>query len=316
MMDWSSTAVLFPGQGSQEVGMGKDFADTFPIARQTFDEADSILGYSLSTLCFEGPAEELNLTRYTQPALYVSSIAMLRVLQEKVGKSWQPMCAAGHSLGELTALTAAGSLAFADGVRLVHQRAEAMQQAGNSAPGGMVAVLGMDHDALKTLCSAVSSEVGEPLVIANDNCPGQIVISGHESILQIGMERASAAGAKRVVRLAVSIAAHSPLMQIAEVPFKAAVDSVEFQNPQFPVYTNASAQPCNNVEQLRADLSKQLTNPVRWTETIQAMLAAGVNQFVEIGSGDVLTNLVKRIDRSAGRVAINCVASFEQLLGN
>ncbi len=313
-MEWSATALLFPGQGSQVVGMGKDFAENFPLAQQTFEEADTVLGYDLSKLCFEGPAEELNLTLYTQPALYVSSIAILRVLQDKAGKPFVPVCAAGHSLGELTALTAAGSLAFNAGVRLVHQRADAMHHAGDSAPGGMAAILGMERAALETLCASVSEETGKPLVVANDNCPGQIVISGHEDALEIGMARASSQGAKRVVRLAVSIAAHSPLMQIAEVPFQAAVEAVHLEAPQFPVYTNASAAACSDVDILRADLAKQLTNPVRWTETIQTMLAAGVNSFVEIGSGDVLTNLIKRIDRSSKRFAINSVGSLEQFL--
>lgn len=314
MLEWSTTAFLFPGQNSQIVGMGRDFADAYPTAKETFQQADDILGFPLSSLCFEGPEADLNDTINTQPAVYVCSVAILRALEQEC-PGVQPLCVAGHSLGELTALTAAGSLAFADGVRLVRERGRVMKEADDAQPGGMAALLGVQPDTAREVCEKATTQVGKPVVLANDNCPGQVVISGDSDALEIAMQLAREAGAMKTVKLAVSIAAHSPLMTAAAEAFRAALDDTPFQPPQVPVYANATAAPVDDVNTLRSILGGQLTNPVRWTESVQAMIAAGVTHFVEIGSGDVLTGLVKRIDRSAGRTALNSVATLKEIVG-
>ena len=313
MVDWQKTAFLFPGQGSQEVGMGKDFAETYDIARQTFNEADEILGFSLSTLCFEGPEDELNETINTQPALYVTSIAILRTLQA-LNPSAQPAFVAGHSLGEFTAFTAAGVLDFESGLRLVRRRGELMQQAGNDNPGAMAALLGMDTDAVYAMCAKISEETGKPLVLANDNCPGQVVISGDSEALDKAVEEAPVLGARRAVKLAVSVAAHSPLMASASAEFEKAIQETIIQAPQIPVYANVTAQPLTDVDAIREEMQQQLTQSVRWTETIQAMISAGADTFVEIGSKDVLSGLMRRIDRDANRVTLNSVEALQAFL--
>lgn len=299
-------ALIFPGQGSQKAGMGADIAAASPEARAIFQQADDLLGFRLSELCFNGD-DALNQTINTQPALYVCSIATLRAL------STPPIsvCVAGHSLGEFTALTAAGALTFEDGLRLVYARARLMQAAGEATPGGMAAVLGLDAETVQTLCTQAANETSGVLVLANDNCPGQSVISGDQRTLEAGMRLMKDAGAKRVVPLAVSIAAHSPLMQQASDALKAEIDRTPFNPPQVPVYANVTAQPLHTVDEIRAELHQQLTQNVRWTATIQAMIAAGVTQFLEIGSGDVLTGLLKRIDRSVSGTALNSHAALE-----
>ena len=314
-MDWQKTAFLFPGQGSQVVGMGKDFAGTYDVARDTFNEADEILGFSLSSLCFEGPEEALNETINTQPALYVTSIAILRTLQE-LNPSAQPAFVAGHSLGEFTAFTAAGVLDFESGLRLVRRRGELMQQAGNDNPGAMAALLGMDTDAVQAMCEKISQETGKPLVLANDNCPGQVVISGDSEALDQAIEEAPALGARRAVKLAVSVAAHSPLMASASAEFEKAIQETTIQAPQIPVYANVTAQPLTAVDIIREEMQQQLTQSVRWTETIQAMISAGADTFVEIGSKDVLSGLIKRIDRKQNRISLNSVGALQAFLEN
>lgn len=313
MAEWSTSALVFPGQGSQVVGMGADIAAAYPLAAQTFAEASDILGFDLATLCFNGPDADLNDTTNTQPALYVMGVALLRVLQAERPDA-APKLVAGHSLGELTALTAAGSLAFADGVKLVRTRGVLMAEAGKRSPGAMAALLGLDADTVRDVCAQASAQTGQVLVLANDNCPGQIVISGDDAALDVGMELAKAAGAKRAVKLAVSIAAHSPLMASASDEFRQAVAATPFAAPRVPIIGNVTAAPLETIEAIRAELDQQLTQSVRWTESVQAMRAAGVQHFYELGPKDVLNGLIKRIDREAASTPVNSAAALQALI--
>jgi [acyl-carrier-protein] S-malonyltransferase len=303
LIDPQSTAFLFPGQGSQEVGMGRELSLAHPAAAEVFQEADEIVGFPISRLCWEGPAEELNDTINTQPALLVHSIAALRALQA-VTAEIHPSCAAGHSLGEFTALVCAESIEFGDALRLVQARGQAMQQAGRAAPGGMAAVLGLEPDAIDAICSQVSASTGEVAQLANDNCPGQVVISGSDAGLVAAIDELREAGARRVIRLAVSIAAHSPLMVPAQDQLDQAIASTTIRAPKFPVYGNVSATPLSSVEEIRDELQAQLTSRVRWTETIQAMLERGTVSFIELGPKDVLSKLANRIGSDIRTIAV------------
>ncbi|MBX3004113.1 MAG: ACP S-malonyltransferase [Anaerolineales bacterium] len=311
ILDANTTAFLFPGQGSQKVGMGKELAAAYPEAKQIFDEADATLGIPLSALAWDGPEAELNDTVNTQPALFVHSLAALRVLQAQQ-PGFVPAYVAGHSLGELSAAVAAGALDYAAGVQLVRRRGELMKEAGTLAPGGMAAILGLDIPALDTIC-AEASTADETVQVANDNCPGQVVISGHAAAVERAMLAAKAAGAKRALPLPVSIAAHSALMATAQAGFNAAVAAANLGDPQTPLIGNVSAAPLADAAALRADLEAQLTSRVRWTETIQALRAAGVNTFVELGTGNVLTGLLKRIDPDAVGITLGTPEDFEKL---
>lgn len=315
MADWSTTALVFPGQGSQAAGMGADITAAYPAAAQTFAEADDILGFALSDLCFSGSEIDLNETINTQPALYVMGVAILRVLQNR-RPDMRPAYVAGHSLGELTALTAAGAIPFAEGLKLVRRRGELMAEAGRRSPGAMAALLGLDTEKAREVCAQAVQETGGRLVVANDNCPGQLVISGDDAALEIGMALARAAGAKRAVKLAVSIAAHSPLMGVVEAEFREAVNATPISAPRIPVMGNVSAAPLETVEAIREELGQQLTQAVRWTESVQAMRAAGITHFYELGPKDVLNGLIKRIDREATISAINSAAALEELLNS
>lgn len=310
MIDWTTTALVFPGQGSQVVGMGRDLAATYPEAAALYQQADDLLGFALSTLCFEGPEEELNDTINTQPALYVAGMATLAALRAELGDI-QPRFAAGHSLGEFTALAAAGALTFEDGLRLVRERGRLMKEAGDKSPGAMAALLGLDADAVRQLCAEASAAVGGVLVLANDNCPGQIVISGENETLDKALEMAKAAGAKRAVKLAVSIAAHSPLMESAAASFRAVLAQTPFQTPNINVYSNVNAAPLDSADAVRAELDAQLTQSVRWTESMRRMIADGASQFLELGPKDVLTGLLKRIDSSRSGVALNSAKALQ-----
>jgi [acyl-carrier-protein] S-malonyltransferase len=314
-MEWSTTAFVFPGQGSQAIGMGKDFADAYSIAQETFQHADQILGFSLSQLCFEGPEDKLNDTINTQPALYTCSMAILRVLQSET-PSARPAFVAGHSLGEVIALAAAGALTFEDGLRLVHERGRLMKRAGEDHPGAMAAVLGLETEIIASSCQTATMLIGKPVILANDNCPGQIVISGDNDALEKAVELILTAGARRVVKLDVSIAAHSPLMASASADFRKALDSTAISKPDFPVYANITTEPLINASSIRDELDHQLTQSVRWTESVQRMIADGANVFIEIGSGDVLTGLIKRIDRETTRIALNSVHELQKLLAS
>lgn len=313
MINPEKTAFLFPGQASQVVGMGKDFADAYPIARETFAQADAVLGMPFSRMMFEGPEADLDDTYNTQPAVYICSIAILRVLwQER--PNFVPACAAGHSLGELTALTAAGALTFEEGLPLVRERARLMRDAGEQNPGAMAAILGAELADVEKLCAAAAEKTGKPLVIANDNCPGQIAISGDTTALDAALEMAKDFGIKKFIRLSVSVATHSPLMAPAQADFTQRVQTTAFALPRFPVYANVSVQPLTTIEAIRTELEMQLTRPVRWREIIEAMIAAGVDTFIEVGSKNVLTGLMRRIDKEKTALNLDTLAAFSVFL--
>lgn len=293
-------AYLFPGQGSQHVGMGRDLYEASPAARAVFDQANDLLGFDAAALCFEGPEETQNDTAYTQPLIFVTSIAALRALEERgLG---QPAYVAGHSLGEFSALTAAGALSFEDGLCLVRERGRLMKQAGAQNPGGMAAIIALERDVVENICAVAQEQTGAYVGIANDNCPGQLVISGALPALERAMALAEEQGAKKVTRLAVSIGAHSPLMADAAAEFRRVLDATPFQTPAIPIVTNATARPTTDVAALRDAVGKQLTSPVYWTDSVRWMLDQGVTHFIEVGPKDVLIGLVKRIDRAATRL--------------
>ena len=294
-----STAFLFPGQGSQFVGMGRDLYDRQPAARALFDEADARLGFPLSRLCFDGPEETLTDTAVQQPALYTTSLAAWAVLTER-GEA-NAAYVAGHSLGEFSALAAAGSLGFADGLALVRRRGELMKLAGQRQPGGMAAILGLDAAPVAEVCATAAAETGGTVGVANDNCPGQVVITGDETALTRAMSLLAEAGARKVVRLPISIAAHSPLMDSVANAFAAAVAAAPLSAARIPVVANVTARPITTPDEIRAELTAQLTAPVRWTDSVRQLGALGVDAYVEVGPGDVLLGLVKRIDRAAAR---------------
>ena len=314
MIDWNKTAFVFPGQGSQEIGMGSDLVKTFPEAEATFALADEIIGTELSKICFDGPEDALTNTFNTQPALYVMGVALLRVLNAAFEDELRPAFVAGHSLGEFTALTAAGALSFTDGVRLVRERGRLMNESSQRTPGAMAAILGLDIAVVREVCEAASQQTGQPLVVANDNCPGQLVISGDRATLDIALPLASERGAKRAVPLAVSVASHSPLMQSITGEFQHVLSNTSFAIPSIAVIGNVSAGPLHAVDDIRAELGAQLTSTVRWTESVQMMVQNGTDTFIELGPKDVLSGLIKRIDRSVRRYTLNSVESVQAFL--
>ncbi|MBM3121353.1 MAG: ACP S-malonyltransferase [Chloroflexi bacterium] len=311
-IDSRTTAFVFPGQGSQFVGMGKALAQADPQAAELFARADLLLGLPLSTLCWEGPAETLNETVNTQPALLVHSLAALGALQRRF-PSLRPAMVAGHSMGEFSALVAAGAVGFDEALRLVLERGRAMQAAGQQQPGGMAAILGLDVERVADVCAAASSAASGVVQVANDNCPGQVVISGENAALDAALEALTAAGAKRAVRLAVSIGAHSPLMQPAQERLNRALAASGLSDPQVPIVGNVAAAMLTTAEAVRQDLQAQLTSRVRWTESILAMRAAGITTYLELGAGNVLCGLIRRIDRTAVTLAVDSIESLEPL---
>jgi [acyl-carrier-protein] S-malonyltransferase len=287
--------LLFPGQGSQAIGMGRDLAQQYAEARDTFAEADDVLGVGLARVAWEGPEEELTATSNAQPALLTHSIAVFRVVQHRLG----PIAlAAGHSLGEFSAYVAAGSLSFADGLRTVRVRGRLMQESGVDRPGTMAALLGLADDAVETVCREASIE-GSVCVPANYNSPGQLVISGDVAAIERALELAKAVGAKRALKLNVSGAFHSPLMAVAAPGLEEQLDSVAIAPPAFPVVSNVTATPVTDAQTAQRLLVEQLTSPVRWTAVIRTMVDGGVARFYELGTGNVLSGLLRRIERSA-----------------
>lgn len=282
------------------MGMGLDLYEASEAARVLFAQADAQLGFPLSTLCFTGPEDRLTDTVNQQPALFVASLAAYAVMQEQ---GWAaPAFMAGHSLGELSALAAAGSLSFADGLRLVQRRGELMKLAGERSPGAMAAILALDIETVDRVCAEATAVTGRPVQLANDNCPGQVVISGDVDALQQAMTLAQEAGARKVVRLPITIAAHSRLMASVADEFAQAVDETPIRAPAVPVIGNVTAQPLLTPDEIRAELKAQLTSAVAWTQTIAYLATQGVDTFVEVGPGEVLLGLVKRIERKAARV--------------
>jgi [acyl-carrier-protein] S-malonyltransferase len=303
------TALLFPGQGSQRVGMGRDLAHRFELARRTYEEADEALGWKLSTLCFEGPEDDLTLTRNGQPAILTTSIAVFRVLVAERGLRFDAV--AGHSLGEWTALTAAGALGFADAVRLTHARGAAMQEAVPVGEGAMAAIIGLELPALIELCNDVSA-AGEPCEVANFNGAGQIVISGATVAVDRAIAAAKGKGARRAVKLPVSAPFHCSLMTPAAERVAASLAAVELRAPSVPVYANVTAAPTQDPAEIKALLVEQVTAPVRWEESIRNLAAGGVTRAYELGSGSVLRGLVKRI---AETIAIDTIGEPHEVDG-
>jgi [acyl-carrier-protein] S-malonyltransferase len=312
-IDPRTTAFLFPGQGSQAVGMGKALAQAYPQAAEIFKKADAALGMAFSELCWEGPDETLNDTLYTQPALLTHSIAVLETLRSTL-PDFTPAFTAGHSLGEFSALVASGSLDFATALGLVRRRGELMKEAGELAPGGMAAVLGLDVDAVDDACQEAARQTGGVVQVANDNCPGQVVISGDEASLELASHKVAERGARKVVRLAVSIAAHSPLMAPAQQRFSQALAEADFAPPTIPIVGNVNGSALRSTEEILADLAAQLTSRVRWTESIRHLIDAGIKTFVELGSGNVLSGLVRRIDRSVTSLSVGEPTNLASLL--
>ena len=305
-------AYIFPGQGSQIVGMGYDLANHFNLCRDIFKQADNILGFELSRILWEGPPDALNETVNTQPALLVHSIAALRLFENEF-PDIKPAFIAGHSLGEISALVAAGSISFENGLRLVRKRGELMREAGTISPGGMAAILGMDVQMLEKVCTDASNVCGM-VQIANDNCPGQIVISGEQSALERAMKIAKDRGARKVQPLAVSIAAHSKLMINAQKRFNKAIEGIDgFKDADIPIISNVKAVPITHADDLKQDILAQLTSRVRWTESIQCIHSLGISTFIEIGSGNVLTGLMKRINENIKGFAFGTINNIDVL---
>ena len=290
--------LLFPGQGSQHVGMGQRVHQLSEAARRIFVQAEEILGLPLRRLCFEGPAEELADTANAQPAILTVSLAHLEALRERLrelGTSLQPSMVAGHSLGEFTALVAANALRFEDALRLVRERGRLMREVSQERPGGMAAVIGLERDALEEVCRE-ASELGL-VVVANDNSPGQLVISGEEQALQRAMELAQRRDAKRVVRLGVTVASHSPLMERVAHALAKMLARIPLREPEIPIVANVTGRILSTVEEIRRELACQVAQPVQWTTSVREMTNRGVTIFLEVGPGQVLTGLVKKIQR-------------------
>src|ERR1700682_6448849 len=306
-MNPPAIAFLFPGQGSQAAGMGKELAALYPIARQTFQEADDALGFSLSQLCFKGPDDQLKMTEITQPAVLTVSIAVARVLKEK---GIAPQYVAGHSLGEYSAHVAAGTFAFGDAVRTVRKRGQYMQETVPAGQGAMAAVLGMPIDALQQVCNEAAQ--GEVVSPANINSPDQIVISGHQKAVERAVELAKQRGAKRAIMLSVSAPFHCALMQPAQDRLAADLGVLQLSNPEVPVISNIDAEPKTTADASRAALIQQVTGAVQWANSIQKLIQLGVTTFIEAGPGKVLTGLMRQIDRSQTAMNVEDEGSLQK----
>ena len=286
-------AYVFPGQGAQFVGMGKDLYESNALAKELFDKANEILGYSITDIMFNGTDEDLKQTKVTQPAVFLHSVISALCL----GDEFKPDMVAGHSLGEFSALVVAGALSFEDGLRLVYDRAMAMQKACEMAPSTMAAIIALPDETIEQICEEVSTE-GNAVVPANYNCPGQVVISGNVEAVKTACAKLKEAGAKRALPLAVSGAFHSPCMEPARQELAAAIEQTEFKEPICQVYQNVDALPHTDPEEIKANLLKQLTASVRWTQEVKQMIADGAEEFIECGPGAVLTGLISKIQKS------------------
>jgi len=302
----SKTAVLFPGQGAQAVGMGKDLVEAYPDARSWFDRASEALGFDLAQVCFEGPKEELTRSDRAQPAIFVHSVAAYELLRSHSG--FAPEAAAGLSSGEWAALYAAGAVSFEDAIRILRVRGEAMQSACEQRESGMVSIIGLDDDKIGDICREAGVEV------ANYNSPGQTVVSGAKEGTEKVPDLAKAAGARMAVPLPVAGAFHSSLMAPAEEVFAAFLADIEFREPRFPVYSNVTGRAHEGVESIRRDMPKQITSSVRWVDNVRSMASDGVARAVECGPGKVLTGLVKRIDKSIASTNVSDLASLEKAI--
>lgn len=288
-----STAFLFPGQGSQFVGMGKDHYDSNPAFADMVEQSNEILGFDLKSILFEGPEEKLKQTEFTQPAIFLHSVALYKTLDAA------PDMVAGHSLGEFSALVACKAVGFEDALKIVRRRGELMQAAGTSNPGTMAAIIGMDDEKVEAVCLKATEQTGKEVVAANYNCPGQLVISGYIESVKVAVDIAKEEGARMAMLLPVSGAFHSSLMEPAFVGLKESLENLNINTPVCPIYSNFTAEPTSDVNEIRSNLLDQLMNPVRWTQTLQNMLTNGATSFVEVGPGKVLQGLVKRTDRKA-----------------
>ncbi len=283
-------AYIFPGQGAQFVGMGKDLYENYNVAKEMFERANEILGFRITDIMFNGTSDELKQTKVTQPAIFLHSV----ILAKTKSNDFNPDMVAGHSLGEFSALVAAGALSFDEGLKLVYKRAMAMQKACEAEPSTMAAVLGIDDKIVEEACQNIQHEVVVP---ANYNSPGQIVISGSEKGIDFAMEILQNLGAKRVIKLNVGGAFHSPLMEPARIELESAINEVEIKKPICPIFQNVNASGVTNTLEIKLNLIKQLTSPVRWTQSVVNMLEYGANEFIEVGPGKVLQGLVKKVDR-------------------
>ena len=300
-----STAFIFPGQGSQSIGMGKDLYDNFSIAKEVFEEVNDALNFNLSALMFEGDSAELTQTENAQPAIMSVSMAVVKILEQETGRKINELadCVAGHSLGEYSALCASGALSVADTARLLRTRGLAMKKAADIAPGAMAAVLGLDMKQVSKIVMDATDDK-ELCVIANDNCPGQIVISGHNGAIDKAIAAALAEGAKKALKLPVSGAFHCPLMQSASEEMQAVLSQIELKKPLVPVVANITAEFEQNPERIKELLVAQVTGSVRWTESVEYMVSKGITDFVECGNGKVLCGLIKRINGDARSIAV------------
>ena len=307
----SKVAFVFPGQGSQKVGMCKDFYDNYACAKKVFEEADDALGFSITKMCFEGPEEDLRLTKYTQPAILTCSVAALAVMREH---GLECEAAGGHSLGEYSALVAADVMRLQDAVVAVHKRGEFMQEAVPVGEGAMAAVMGLTPDEIVAICQNVEAECGEEVQAVNFNCPGQVVIAGATKAVDKASEALKAAGAKRAIPLPVSAPFHSTLMKPAAERLKEVLDKIEFRDAKFPVFANVTAEPVVKAEEIRALLVKQAASPVKWEMSMHRMIKDGFDTFVEVGPGKVLTGFTRKIDRTMNALNVEDMASLEKTL--